>query len=946
MKALDEALAASGFSDQLRILESIPPKEYPVLLQEIKTHRRRLSQCQSEVNVGSEESKALVLELKPQKNCLTLAELVIWKAKKKLPKYSRIDDEILGSEEVLDFMRRVMPPWLPDLIEEKTTYAYSGEAMDLVLKYVRAELIPPLPLTSRYYRFFLAGIRRHAQERLDHAKKFLCENRDLVERDLNQALHSISMKGAGHLSHLILRRQPEGEADVSLITAVGELCAEGHFDLSDLIKTTLEAMLDTAREFEARGLISAHNDFAPAAGLCLEHQSIYHALLVSPHKAVVKLGIDVIGSFHLLPGFDCEQFIGRVGSVFSQDSNPLQLAGLELVKEVVAAHPGISERVPEAIAAVLLNPNPKVQAAALEVFKSLPVSGRNQIPEAVQPYAGRILPSLASGFAEWMSAEPDEISQPPPEAHKLELGERLQPITSADDLAFVANELLDRDLDPMRFEQFLDGLAKFAPAQRALLAKKFSPLQKRVFNFLMGQNDNDAQYADVLLLASRLIFILGSSSTEAGEFTVAMAKPPGRGSSRDLYSLEPIPTVMEFARSRVDELLAGIRDGRSFPLLALPEFDLGFISPATLLARFAFYKEAGVRPGHFDFIQALARCDLSGLESTCVEVPMAEDEASRVLRFLVSGEVHGSVETPGWWISAARAREPFGDFTSHEQLAVHAGDNLPDWLVAAAYQQPPSGKYGRNSEDCPGWLSRDSPLLPKRRDDLPADRLYPRQHGSLVIRGHTPPCGSDLRWRYSFTPGLLDPVIAQDSTYIHREAWSMNASAVKAGSAVMGELAKRKPPLRFTMQVLLLLALDSGTKAEKEAGIDLFIQASADGRLAPVIPQMSEVFSLLMQGATEPEDGILQLSRLVPSLRQLSTQGALIQMQVRDILLQGLVRPPLSVPKGLPSLLELLLDLVMAHPPERPLDLNQAWGGMLGGKAKSLVGQIAKVGIA
>lgn len=239
---------------------------------------------------------------------------------------------------------------------------------------------------------------------------------------------------------------------------------------------------------------------------------------------------------------------------------------------------------------------------------------------------------------------------------------------------------------------------------------------------------------------------------------------------------------------------------------------------------------------------------------------------------------------------------------------------------------------------------RSSPLLPELNDKLPVDHLYPFQHGSII--GTYGRYGSDLRWRYSFTPGLLDAVVAQDLQYTHHEEGLTEKTAINAASAVMSELAKRRLPLRYTMQVHLLMALNSPGRAEREAGVDLFIQASGDGRLAAAVPGLGEVFSQLIHGDPDPEDGILQLNRLVPSLRQLSTQDTRLRIQLRDILSCGLEKPPQSLPKGLPALLEILLDLVLAHPPERSIDLNTAWGGMLDGKSKSLAVRIAKAGAA
>ncbi len=954
MKALEDALAAVDFVDQFKILEAIPPKEYPNLLEALRKKREIIElENRASYELCRTDGDAKREEIDAKRRCLEAAALIIHQDRKKLPAEFALSDELMGEQAVLDFLATKQPAWLAALFASSNYYRTS-----VILRYLEAGVIPILPEGHFYYTELPHFVATKAIGRMDLAKQFLRENPGIVTRDLHFSIRLMARKGAAYPFYPNQNHSDQPyrffdkengsrfttivlEEDFSVMKAVGELCTEGVFDHKPILQTAIETLVDAERELEARRVLSVYERFSPTPSQCIEVQESYFTLFASQHKAVVKFGIDTISGFRKLSGFDAAGFIDLLAPIFTHDSNPLQIDALKLIKDVVTDQPGISGNISDSIATALLNPNPKVQSAVLAVLKSLPASGRDRISAAISPYAYRILPSLKPEFAEWVldnlyAREIDPM--PVPEFHP-DIGEPIPQISSATELAFVANELLDRDLEPMRFEQFLDGLARYAAENRALLADTFRPMQKRALNFSAGRDSNGGDYPNLLIFTSRLVLLFGPNPPEPGASVIEIPPPPGTAAWPAVYAERWFNHLMEFARSRIGELLNGIREGRSLPLLALPEFDLGFISPRTLLARFEFYKDLGLAPGHFDFIQAIARCYVDGLVPSSLDLPSSDDEASRVLHFLFSGEFHGPISTPSWWLTAARTREPFGDFSKHPQLGRYHDDHLPDWSLPAAYQSPPSNRYEWCNHN--KWYNRTSPLLPKFEKEPPVDCLYSQQHSDIISNYGR--YGSDLRWRYSFTPGLLDGVVAQDLQYIHELAELTEKTLVNAISAVMSELARRRLPLRYTMQVHMLMALNSPNRAARESAIDLFIQASDDGRLVAAVPGLGEIFSKLMHGAPDPEDGILQLARLVPSFRQLSTQDTKLRIQLREILLSGLEKPPHSLPKGLPALLEILLDLMLAHPPERTIDLNTAWGGMLDGKSKALATRIAKV---
>jgi hypothetical protein len=927
MKALEDALGVADFPAQFEILEAIPAKDYPLLLKaaavktEMLREERRTAHDADELDRTARNTvfyqKLLVIEA---------AQMIAYQAKAKLPPKFRPSNELLEKEETVAFLSSRSPAWLPALFLSQRK---SHRPVGLVYRYLRAGVIPPPPEGDLYYGAIPEFIWRQAEGRMAQAKQFIRDHCELVTRDLHLTVRIAGTNSYSDPFYIPQASYWDGvDRDFSVMKLVAELAAAGDIEIPPFLRTITETLIDARREFDAQAVLRLHEELAPTPNQCLEAQNSYFALLAGPHKNFVRFGIDVIATFSGLHGFDAAGFVDHVSPVFLHPSNPLQLAGLKLIKAVVTDSLQVADRIPAVVAPVLLNPDPKVQAAVLAVLKVLPASTASRITGSIAPFADRILATLRPGFEGWLRSEVhhDPVEPQSPGNNPLETGGRLQPVASPEDLVFIASELLNRNAEPTRFELFLDGLARHAAENRDTLVEAFSPLQKRALHIASGRDSKGGCQPVMLIFAGHLILHFSSNEADRkkpaemfGSLSDTSVWPAKR--ERRCYS-----GIMEFARSRVGELLLAIDKGRSMPHASTPEFELGFIRAATLVERIRACSESGLAPPHFDFIQAIARCLPAGDEGGHLELPTAADEASRVVHFLLSGEVRGKVLTPAWWLTAARTREHFGDFSAHPHFSKYHLPDEPDWSVPATY--PKVSQVGFN------WRETFGPEQSSGDDD-PADHLYPLQH--------SPSGGSgiDIRWRNTFTPGFLDAAVAQDIKITYPYL-SYRVAERDAPAVVMAEYAMRRLPLRHTMQVHLLVAMNSPGPAEREAATDLLIQASRDGRLAGVTTEMGVVFSELLRGGNDYDSPVIQFNRMLPCFRQLSVNGQLLRIQLREILLQGLKNPPDSVPKGFSGLLELLLELVLAHPPERSIDLNTAWGGMLDGKSKSLAARISK----
>ncbi|MFC7337320.1 DUF6493 family protein [Haloferula chungangensis] len=943
MKALDDALAAPSLADALEILKSLDKADHSNLLDHLNPASSELIDQHNALLL--EARKAGADELKRKLEIFSVARIVGHSSRKTVPAKFPVGDDTLIQPEVLDFLMTTKPAWFQKFIEKRVATVSEWEScFDFVRTYIDAGVIPPPPADHRYYADISGGILCRHGRRVDDAKQGLINNPQLITHDLVIGIQRLGQKD-GHrwdqatpISPIFFTDQDEQEK-ISLLSLVSELCKAGHFDLQVILQTTTDALMDCQRELEARDLIDAHDQLDPGRDLQLANQQLYHGLLASPHKAVVRFAIKQLADLADQQGYDARELMEQAPTALQQPSNPLLLELLALFEKALSHHSKAIDQLDQVIPHVLMVQNAKVQKALLPLLKLIPESQKEPFCDSLQPYADQILPALRKQFEPWIKKKEESTSEPvaSPPPGSIPIGQPLEPLKSVDDLAFVANELIDRDLDPMKLELFLDGVSRYAANHLEQLVKDFAPLQKRALKFDQAVNEDGSFYPSSLLFVCHFVIAFGTDPDEFRGWIPDPDLPADTPAKTGYYGERKFLAAMNFAGARLGELLSFVRKGGSAPLLSTPEFSLGFISPSTLLKRLEKRIEDGDPILHYDFIQAIARCHIDASDQKNPSLPDGKDEASRVLRFLLGGTIDGEITTPAWWLAAARTRDPLGDFSKDPAFASHDTEDMPDWVKPARYRELPLESYR--------WGDLENPLQPQLARSIPPDHIYPLQHGEILPDTYGR-WGSDLRWRYSFTPSALDAVVAQDIQFTTFGASLTERTAINASAAIVQELGARHLPLRFTMQLHLLALLTSPGKAEREAGVDLFIQASNDGRLEPALPGLGRLFSSLMDAATPEEMPFTLLSRLVPCLREISNQGPLLQRQVRDILLVGLNRPFERPPKGFPSLLELLLDLLVNSPPPESLDLNSIWNGRLKGKAKTIANKIAKTSCA
>jgi hypothetical protein len=952
MKELNDALEAADIASCAAILRSIPPKQHTALAKAIEEHFDELKKTrhtnwklrnQPRENLEGEPrdtaaEKAEDQLLDEQERRLHLARLFAYQERKKLPSTYGLVMEDLLVDEVFESLIKAKPEWLAGLVAVSNWDGRFEVASKLAQRYFWSGAITRPPGESIYYECVTLWINVACEGDIERAKELLRKHPELIEHDLLQSVIQYSQRqrewsvikpwnqwknrgefglfGSGdHMSR-------DSKADMSLAMLVSQVCMEGHSSLRPLLKATLEGLLDD----EESELLTLYLAFAPPPGLAVEFQQMAFTLLGVLNKMTVRFALQMIDSFRHLPEFDAPGFISSVAPVFQLDSNPLSIQAVKLIGAVLKNHPEISGEIVNTTPAALLGGNDKVQIALAKLLASLPASCSASIPEAIEPFSASILPSVRPMFSAWLgNREAVEVSSSPPKTISRELGNPLLPLGSLEDLAFTANALLDRDFDPLRLELFLDGLSKFAAADLNALERAFAPLQKRALKIDERTKIDHERYAIGQLFVVHLLLEFGGNPPEGASWIPDPGFPHETNCS----------SGMLFAGNRIREVLNSVRDGHAAPLLATPEFHLGFISAVTLLQRFNAMINAGTPLGHYDFIQAIARCDMDSWNPSAAAIlPEPDSEASRVLRFLFLNEIVGEIDTPVWWMTAARTRDPLGDFSNHSRLGQYVAKNQADWTRPPICIRPDHENFESSFAESE-WRYLKS---------IPADRIYPLAH-------HFPLCGDDARrgadftWLCSFLPSLLDGVVAGALDFTLHDYSRGSKIGSHLATVVLVEFSRRRLPLRDAMQVHMLMALVGPSAEPREVAIELFVQASDDGRLATAVEGFGQNLAAIFRSKSRLINKHFDCLLFVGALRKLAVSSPLLQRQVRDILLVALEAPLEEIPRGFSSLLEVLHELIISHPLEARLDLNEKWDGLLTGNAKSIAAKIARLPI-
>ncbi|MCL2742477.1 MAG: DUF6493 family protein [Planctomycetaceae bacterium] len=143
--------------------------------------------------------------------------------------------------------------------------------------------------------------------------------------------------------------------------------------------------------------------------------------------------------------------------------------------------------------------------------------------------------------------------------------------------------------------------------------------------------------------------------------------------------------------------------GNSHELLSTPTHQFGWIDTRVFVKRLKDYVTRPECYDNPDRVLALSRLSLEHRNAALAKLPKSDDEYIEAVRYALGAGDVTIGPTPGYWISAARARSPFTD--DEKVRAVHPGYGADAALTALYHVSPDSSvKMLRGSSFVPAKL--------------------------------------------------------------------------------------------------------------------------------------------------------------------------------------------------------------------------------------------------
>ncbi|MGH9222708.1 MAG: DUF6493 family protein [Acidimicrobiales bacterium] len=828
--------------------------------------------------------------------CATMAELrkhrlaAFWRT------YSPEDAEVL-----ID--RR--PPWLADWVKISLETDRGPRSFRWTRQLLQAGVIHR-PETDAYILNMIRGIGGRTQR--------LRADPDLLAHEVWRLFEVEGRPRWASLSSTI------GSQTSPWRDAFLELAAAGDIQRDRVIDATLDALASDFSAYNLRWYFELYDALLVTEAERAARYGRYLRILRSREGTAIKFGIEQLEAL-AHGGILRERLAEAIGGLLATAPQATARRALKLLALAGAANAVVraaaegltnpSPAVQEAAAALIVPRwdeadldaqglvrdraelvNPSVRASIEDLVGSAPVAAEagvrtdfGALPAAWQSRAG------VDNAIAWMSRheelrplELDQLTIPAPLDE-----DRISPVADVYELIDKLTLMIERADDPEEIEIVLDGVSRFGRDLPADIGERAGPLRKRVAKLMSAYHwGNQMVWVSPEYALCHLVRTwLDGVAYSAAQVGALWAPRPS--------------SMADFLRDRMLEVMAQIAIGRHGPLLATPTHRGGWIGAADLAYRVVKCEQQRRVPGLLDSVQALLRVSPWGRAEALSVAAQATSEVALALRHVL-GEAAVTVgPTAELWAAASRGRDAYADdpATMSRHGAIGPGGGAAGILTLGA------GLDGQGSNaDLTSAVLSVSPLGPRETSPalvtvnayLAAASEGPWETGSAYF-GRAESGG---RWASTVWPAGREVHYANGFQWI---CYAMDWD--DAGSlGFLDPLIQPDEPIGRMARVLLVTAISAKSRSIAAAGTDVLVEAVADGRL--VGHELGETLADLV-GL-----GIVKLNRVAPNLAAVAATSSLHGWAVRRAIERGLALNGASIPTNMPTLLQVLLDLVVS----------------------------------
>lgn len=715
------------------------------------------------------------------------------------------------------------------------------------------------------------------------------------------------------------------------------LCERGVYTRAQLLDKTLGALGCDWPQFKSGWFSRFHETMAPTVDEMACFAPRYLALCHSRIAPTVSLAVDAVALLYQAGHVNDAQLCEAMQPVITSAVKGRVLSALELLGRVVKATPARAHGVSAIAVHALAHTGADVQKKAIACLQAWGLDAEGQaaargyVPfvAAVNRTALTQLVGGADAFATNQSPPktPQVTAAPAPtgsavsasipsvapaKLSPLDPGRAVQPLTQVPDLVEHMAYVLENTSDVDAWERVAEALVRLAPIPQQEHAA-FLALKKRTKR--LEWKSKPLGFA----LARLMACAVGGEGTAPGTMT--------------LQPDEAVNTE-NFIAWRTYRLIDQAATGLGLAPLSAPTHRGGFIDPRQLVARIADCQQAGASMAVPEQVFALLRLVPASVDADAAHAALQEarrlkdQPLVRALRHALGDAVDvppaSDANSRAQFVAAARIRNPYAD--DAPTLAAYGclGPGGPvatqlDWHVTSS--DPSEGGYVFHTLH----ITHTPPLRAADENHfgiaLCTKHLTGSQWGTEAEASH-------IRFAASLLPSNLEPFFAEAARAIgnNLDWWE----ARWQNRAYLDVLLEPTTPMTPMACLVLGLALAGKEPGQTALAVDALACSVQDGRL-----KLITLGSTLARLWATP---LVKGARYGKSLTAATQAHAAMPAAVFALLCAMVEVRPDAPRKDLAPLLELLLELKLAHPLALPASTVAALGSMqLSGKSKVAV---------
>ena len=404
------------------------------------------------------------------------------------------------------------------------------------------------------------------------------------------------------------------------------------------------------------------------------------AVLSAPHSRPVNIILGLLKNLCTHPQFQVEEFLSQTSVLFASDVKAIHQNTLAILHKLAKERKEHRDTICCAAAQGLTSQEESTQSKIVKLIQTYGETASTTLKEILSIYTETMLANTKKELKAYLENNEPEDSASftyEPILPIIREDNRIQEITSTEDLIFLASQVLDVN-EIYHFDLLLGALVKWDRQQEAKQISQWTPILQRAYKLLMSGGSSRNGILDQLMAtflldyAKLLIKRFPEEAQELNNLHLKMVQKDelqkGKWGYRNLQKL----TIREKTNKKIKfpvhkQLLCRTLDlleskEKPLPLLSTPTHTPMFIAPETLIERLKQYQQANAEPDDMDMQTALSRV---ALESSSQELPLLlrslKGEYRHLLTFLLGEKdvlPQPPFNHPSWWMMAGLMKSP------------------------------------------------------------------------------------------------------------------------------------------------------------------------------------------------------------------------------------------------------------------------------------------------